>query len=268
MGVRAGALRGDQRLGLPSVFQTDAFLYGFMTVENGDLFYAELIPPLMGRLRYLVSVSCGEQTIDDLKTEAWLAAHDICEEENVEFEPSDEAFQQAIFFRLMKKFGKYANREMRFAVRLDVEHTSHDGDPVVNSVARTLAAPRAYEPETVLVDAELHEEQNVRLSRYTEAIVYLGVLDLFDGDLGAIARHLMLSISTIRRRLSRAAVFAERQTSLFDGIEPVHDDFVPEQGRFRRIAYRYAKQWVWVCASRKPLQLCLFSSLPAVFAAV
>ncbi len=255
-------------MGLPSVFQADAFPYGFMTVDCGDPFYAELIPPLLGRLRYLVSVSCGEQTLDDLKTEAWLAAYDICEEGSVEFEPSDETFQQAIFFRLMKKFGRYANREMRFAVRLDEVNTSHDGDSVENSVARMLAAPRAYEPETVLVDAELHEEQKVRLSRYTEAIVYLGVLDLFDGDLGAIARHLMLSISTIRRRLSRAAAFAERQVSLFDGIEPVRDDFVPERGRFRHIAYRYAKQWMWVCASRTPLQLCLFSSLPAVFPAV
>jgi hypothetical protein len=236
-----------------------------MTVDRGDRFYAELIPPLMGRLRYLVSVSCGEQTMDDLKTEAWLAGYDICEEENVEFEPSDEAFQQAIFFRLMKKFGKYANREMRFAVRLDVESTSHHGDSVVNSVTRTLAAPRAYEPETVLADAELHEEQKVRLSRYTEAIVYLGVLDRFDGDLSAIARYLMLSVTTIRRRLSRAALFAERQASLFDGIEPVPDDFVPERGRFRRFAYRYAEQWMRVCASMRPLQSRLFSLLPPVF---
>jgi hypothetical protein len=245
----------------------DALPYGFMIVDQDDSFFAKLVLPLMGRLRYLVSVSCGEQTIDDLKAEAWLAAYDIREEEGVEFEPTDAAFQQAVFFRLMKKFGKYANRHMRFAVRLDEESRSDDGDSMPNPVARSLASPQAYEPETALMEAERRAELQSRLARYTEAVAYLGVLDHFGGDLSAMAKHLVLSTKTVRTYLSRAAVFSEQQSSLFDGIERLRDDFVPARGRLFRVVRVGVRPWVRVCILKRPLQLRLFSSLPLIFGA-
>jgi hypothetical protein len=239
-----------------------------MIVDQDDLFQAKLILPLIGRLRYLVTVSRGEQTIEDLKAEAWLAAYDIREEEGVEFEPADAAFQEAVFFRLMKKFGKYANRDMRFAVRLDEENMSDDGDSMTNSVARSLAAPQAYEPETALVDAEHREELQSRLARYTEAVAYLRVLDHFDGDLDTMAKYLVISIATVRTYLSRAVAFAERQTSLFDGIEQVPDDFVPARGRLLRVVRRRNRRWMRVCALKRPLQSRLFCSSPPIFDAL
>ena len=69
----------------------------------------------------------------------------------------------------------------------------------------------------------------------------------------------------VRTLLSKAAAFAERQTSLFDGVERIVDDFRPVRLPLRVGFRRTPKPWVQVCSFKLPRQLRLFSSLPEVF---
>ncbi|WP_157763770.1 hypothetical protein [Paraburkholderia aromaticivorans] len=236
-----------------------------MPPNRDNSFFARLISPLLGQIQRIAYGTRGEQSVDDLKTEAWLAAQDIREEHGVEYEPEDEIFQQAILSKLRKAFGKFANREMRFAVQLDHEQTHEDGDFIPNSIAARLTAPDAYEPEQAM---ELVQEWGARESylagRFAEAVAYFRSLDHFDGDRDTLATHLAITVGMLDSRLRRAEIVAECQPSMFDGIEAIPRDFVPHRGRSPQFAAHRPSRWATICARWKIYQLRLFSNLPAL----
>lgn len=235
-----------------------------MSTERQNAFFHRLVTALLGQLKRIAHGTHGEQSVDDLQTEAWLAAQDIQDEAGREFEPEDEGFQLEILSRLQKAFGKFANRNLRFAVRLDQERISDDGEVRQNSVAAALAAPAAYQPETALEQEEDERERCRRLTeRFAEAVAYCRALDHFDGDCDVLASHLALTASALRLRFARAEFALEQQPSLFDGVEAVPADFVPCAGRLLRSDSR---RWPWrnACALVRPMQLRIFHSLPAL----
>ncbi len=211
--------------------------------------------------------SHGEQSLDDLKAEAWLAAHTIREEQGIDFDPEDEAFQRAILSNLSKAFGKFANRKMRFAIRLDQEDIGDNGDRAPNAIAARLAASDGYQPE---IAAERAEEFASRdryiLQRFTEAVAYLRTLDHFDHDKRAIAAHLAIPISTLDARLRRAEMLADAQPSIFDGVEMVAADFVPKVGNVMKTSLSKRARFRRFCATSRPSQPQFFSRWGAVFA--
>ncbi len=237
-----------------------------MAFDHDDAFFTRLIAPMLGQLRRLAAATRGEQTVDDLKTEAWLAARDIQTERGAEFQPEDEGFQQAIVAKLRKAFGRFANRKMRFAHQLDHEARGDDGDFLPNSIGSRLSAPEAYEPQIAIEAIERHAEYTERLaSRFTEAIAYLRVLAHYDDDKREIADYLAISIGGLDGRLARAETFAELQASLFDGIENVPADFLPPRAQKRSARGRLLMTWKRVCFLMRPRQESLFSAIPFAF---
>jgi hypothetical protein len=232
-----------------------------MTLFMDGSFFARLVGPMLDQLRRLANSTQGEHSIDDLKAEAWLAAREISEEQHgVVFAPEDERFQHAILARLTKAFGRFANRQMRFAVRLDRDQVGDDGNSRPNSLASTLAAPDRYEPQIAIERAEERVGHALRLARrFSEASAYLHVLDRFDGDRQAIADYLAIGRSLLDARLRRAEHLARCQPSIFDGITSVPPDFVPRRGHGRLRNASPRRRFQSMCAAMRPRQLNLFS---------
>lgn len=195
-----------------------------MPVEQDASFLTGLVEPILGRLRYLAYTTRGEQAIEDLKGEA---CHVV-----------SEAFREAVLSTLWARFGRFANPTMRFAAMLDQGHLTSDGDWADSPIAMSIVAPEIDEPEVALLNSEDDRVRQQKLaSTFTEAVAYLRVLDYFQGDLCAIARHLATSVTVVQRLLSKAAAFAERQASLFDGIERIVSDVLPAR-LHTRVSFR------------------------------
>ncbi|WP_052131839.1 hypothetical protein [Caballeronia zhejiangensis] len=237
-----------------------------MSNTSNESFYSRLIAPMIKELERLAGITRGEQSVDDLKAEAWIAASEINNAAGRAFEPEDRTFQQAIVDRLRKAFGRFANRAMRFAARLDHEETDGEGELQLG-LAATLAAPQAYEPETALIEAEeaRGRERAVR-ERYTEAVAYLRVLDRFDEDRTAIARYLAIRRSTLDSRLRKAEETARQQSSMFDGVTRIPDDFCPPQGRYMRASPTHRRRQIAPrCPSVGAWQRGLFSAARSIW---
>ncbi|MBC8736255.1 hypothetical protein F6X40_05290 [Paraburkholderia sp. UCT31] len=238
-----------------------------MEKDQHENFFARLISPMLDQLRRLAYGTRGEQSVDDLKTEAWIAAQDVRSEIGEAIEPEDERLQTAVLSKLRKAFGKFANRKMRFAVQLDHEQSGDDGDFLPNSVGASLAAPDVYEPEIAIERAEeLAAQERCLAERFTEAVAYLRTLNHFDHDRQTIARYLAIPASTLETRLRRAESVAESQPSMFDHVEAVPIDFVPQPGCFRPRSIRKSKVFRSMCPVIRPWQCNLFSVWATVFA--
>lgn len=237
-----------------------------MTSNRDDSFFARLISPMLEQLRRIAHGTRGEHSVEDLKNEAWLAAQDINEEAGAAFEPEDESFQAAIVSKLRKAFGRFVDRKLRFAVQLDHATAGDDGELLPNSLAARLAASDAYEPEIVLERAQERVSNEEHLAeRFTEAVAYLRTLEHFNNDLNRVVAYLVITVGVLRSRLARAEMLAERQPSLFDGVESIPCDFVPLRGRSVRLMARASADWGRICAVVNPLQHRLFSNAPALF---
>jgi hypothetical protein len=236
-------------------------------MPNSDTsFFARLIAPMLKQLERISGSSRGEHSLDDLKSEAWIAAEEIRAEDGVDYEPDDAHLQDAILTRLRKAFGHFANRMMRFALQLDHERDGDDGEMLPNSVAASLAAPDAYEPEVAIERAqELDSHERALLQRFSEAVAYLRTFENFDNDRKAVADHLEIPAATLRRRLSRAEHVASSQPSMFDGIEYISRDFVPLRGQRLRKLRTSQHRSGFTCWLYRSVQLRLLSAFPALF---
>lgn len=219
---------------------------------------------MLKQLERIAGSSRGEHSLEDLKSEAWIAAQEIQAESGVDFEPEDERLQSAILIRLKKAFGRFANRMMRFALQLDHEDVGADGDALPNSVAASLSGPDAYEPEVAIERAQDIEASALILAeRFAEAVAYFRTFENFDNDRRAVAAYLAIPMATLRTRLRRAEIAAATQTSMFDGIEKIASDFMPKRGYWlRRPTTRRGRLF---CLLARTIQLRLLSSLPVLF---
>lgn len=221
---------------------------------------------MLGQLRSIALGTRGEQSVDDLKNEAWIAAQDIRSEIGDAVEPEDERLQMAVLSKLRKAFGKFVNRKMRFAVQLDHERVGDDGEFLLNSVAASLTGPENYEPEIALTLREDLAALELGLTeRFSEAVAYLRTLSHFDHDKQVIANYLAIPTSTLETRLRRAETVAATQPSVFDGVESVPLGFVPLPGKVRLMPRRSKRDRWFVCLNQRSSQLRLLSAFPALF---
>ncbi|QGZ62116.1 hypothetical protein [Paraburkholderia acidisoli] len=235
-----------------------------MAQRNDASFFDRLIAPMLKHLRQIAGASQGEHSVDDLKSEAWIIAEEVKAERGGAVEPEDADLQETVVTRLHKLFGRFVNRAMRFAARLDHEDRDDDGDYRENAISARLAAPQNYEPEIAIELAEeAAEAARVMHAQFSEAVAYYHVFDQFDGDSGAIARHFAIQPATLDARLARADVTARRQPSVFDGVATVPPNFRPHRGkrRPRHAPVRFRR----VCGSMRPAQKHLFFRYGAVF---
>ncbi|WP_322056789.1 hypothetical protein [Paraburkholderia sp. J63] len=236
-----------------------------MAQRDDASFFDRLIAPMLKHLRHIASLTQGEHSVDDLKSEAWLIAEELKEERGSALEPENANLQETIVARLHKRFGRFVNRAMRFAVRLDREERDDDGNFSGNAVSARLAGPRTHEPEVAMeLEEEAADFARVIHAQFSEAVAYYHVFDQFDDDSDAIARYLAIQSTTLDARLSRARATALRQPSVFDGVASIPADFRPPRGRWRRRRHAPAR-FRRVCGAMRPAQKHLFLRYGAVF---
>jgi hypothetical protein len=235
-----------------------------MAQRSDATFFERLIAPMLKHLRHIAALTRGEHTVDDLKSEAWIIAEEIKAERSGAVEPEDADLQATVVARLHKLFGRFVNRAMRFAVRLDQEEHDDDGDVRENAISARLTASPSDEPEVALQLAqEAVEAARVIHAQFSEAVAYYHVFDQFDGDSGALAQYFAIRPTTLGARLARAEATARRQPSAFDGIASIPSSFRPRRGRWRR--QRAPARFRRICSGMRPMQRHLFLRYGAVF---
>ena len=183
-----------------------------------------------GDLRRIAAQTRGELSADELASESWLMAIEIGQRRQWPFDFADEDDQDTLFAWMHNRFVKYAEKAVRYAIKLDRDWDNEDGERAGATLARLLTAPLQSDPQ---VAQQVHEEQHelfaiVRHS-YSEAAAYVLLLIRVDWHIEDLATMLWVGISTLRQRLKKAGLHARVQPSLFDGVDVIDSDFIPRQ---------------------------------------
>lgn len=189
-------------------------------LEPFETLYKSLLP----KLRFIASQTQGETTIDDLMSEVWLLREELQSDKKITTLSNHEV-QQNIFLRLYGRFVKFANKGLRYAIRLDhiIDDENGDNKNWLDSLAATSEDHEAY---LCRVEEELQQEAQLK-GCFSQATAYLRLLENFKSNKAAIAKHLALSLSWLRRKIQRARNHVECQRSLFDNVEEIAENFMP-----------------------------------------
>jgi hypothetical protein len=183
-------------------------------------------------LRKIIYNTSGYMTLDEIQSEAWLVTADIECRRGYEVDFTNHDDQETILGWLYNKLVKFEEKQIRYALKLDKDWDSDDGDRGVNVLTRVLTAPSESDPLVWLQQKEdmIDFSEMIRYS-YSEASAYALLLIRFDGSVKGLAAHLLIVVDTLRRRLKLSGVRAKIQPSLFDRIEFIDPDFMPQQAR-------------------------------------
>ncbi|WP_374590350.1 hypothetical protein [Aquabacterium sp.] len=186
-------------------------------------------------LRRIAAQTCGECMIDDVCSEAWLVADEISRKRGfaVDFLNTDD--QEQLLSWLYVRLVRYADKSVRYAVKLDRDWDSEDADSAAGALARLLTAPEQFDPLKRLIEEENRFDPMALIQySYSQASAYVILLHRFDWDLANLADHLRVVVATLRTKVCASGAWMANQPSLFDRINTVELDFSP------RLAKRYA----------------------------
>lgn len=200
-------------------------------------------------LRRIAGATRGEMSVDDVKQEAWLVAADIEQRRGYPVDFGDPADQQSVLKWLYCKFVKFAEKQMRHAVRIDKDWDQEDAEGAASALARLLTSPLDADPLVRLQQAEdeIDYTKMVRHS-YSEASAYVLLLIRFDWDVEALAADLRVVVQTLRKRLRSCGIKAKVQPSLFDGTAVIEPEFEPRRAKrfsIPRVVEKAVRQRFW-----------------------
>ena len=187
-------------------------------------------------LRRIAARTCGEHTVEDVCSEAWLIAREIAQKRGIAVDFSNQDDQETILSWLYVKLVRYADKSVRYAVKLDRDWDAEGAEAATDALARLLTAPEQFDPLIRMLDEEArsHPLDLIRHS-YSQASAYIVLLHRFDWDLETLAEHLRILAATLRRKVRASGISMKCQPSLFDRITTVDLDFIPRIAR-RRVA--------------------------------
>lgn len=201
-------------------------------------------------LRKIASRTCGDHTFDDVCGEVWLVANDIARKRGLAIDFLNADDQELILSWLHCRLVRFAEKSVRFAVKLDRDWDTEDAESAMNALARLLTAPEQFDP---LVKMQAEEDRFSPLAliqhSYSQASAYVILLHRFDWDLEALAEHLRLAAATVRHKIVSSGVHMRAQPSLFDRISSIDLAFVPTIAR--RLAHEampdpgQVQPWLW-----------------------
>lgn len=198
---------------------------------------AEFLKAQSAALRRIASATRGDMNVEDVKQEAWLVAADIEQRRGYPVDFSDPGDQESLLKWLYCKFVRFAEKQMRYAVRLDKDWDHEDAEIAASALARLLTSPLESDPLVRLQQAEDEiDYTNIIRHSYSEASAYVLLLIRFDWDLEALALDLRVAGQTLRKRVKLCGIKAKVQPSLFDGLAIIDPTFEPR--RARRISVR------------------------------
>ncbi|MDG0857494.1 hypothetical protein [Roseateles puraquae] len=191
-------------------------------------------------LRRIARQTCGEHTAEDVEVEAWLIAERISTKRGFPVNFSHRADQEQVLAWLHNELVKYADKRLRYAVKLDKDWDKEDADSAVHAMARLLTAPETFDPAISLLRRE-DEPDPLALTQhsYSQASAYVILLCRFEWDAEELALHLRIVVHTLMARLRWFGAWTRWQASLFDGLQTIALDFEPTKAR--EFAHRVAE---------------------------
>nr|WP_295074710.1 hypothetical protein [uncultured Roseateles sp.] len=194
--------------------------------------YQAFIIQRAAEIRRIARQTCGEHTAEDVQVEAWLIAERISTKRGFSINFSHRADQEQVLAWLYNHLVKYADKQIRYAVKLDKDWDKEDADAAVHAMARLLTAPDSFDPAVMLLRQE-DEPDPLGLSKhsYSQASAYVILLSRFDWDAEELAVHLCIVVHTLRARLRWFGAWTRWQGSLFDGVQTIPLDFEPTKAR-------------------------------------
>jgi hypothetical protein len=210
---------------------------------------SEFLQSQVVALRRIAGATRGDMSVEDVKQEAWLVAADIEQRRGYPVDFADPQDQESVLRWLYCKLVKFAEKQMRHAIRIDKDWDQEDAEVAASVLARLLTSPLDSDPLVRMQQAEddIDYESAVRHS-YSEASAYVLLLVRFDWDIEALAADLRVAVQALRRRLRLCGIKAKVQPSLFDGLAVVDPTFEPRRARpfsARRFVEKVVHQCCW-----------------------
>lgn len=179
-------------------------------------------------LRRIAAHTRGEHTMDDVIGEVWLTARQIGDKRGLDIDFAEPDDQELVLSWVYRQLVSWADKSVRFAVKLDRDWDTEDAEYAAHALARLLTAPEHFDPVMFLL-AEEDRAAPLRLAQhsYSQASAWLILLHRFDWALDALASNLRLIDDTVRRRIVASGQHMRVQPSLFDRIQRIAEDFEP-----------------------------------------
>jgi hypothetical protein len=191
--------------------------------------FEAFLDKMKAAFRRIAGATRHEMTVGDLHGDAWLVAHEIGERRGREIDFANPEDQELVLGAVHVRNVKRGDWKMRRAVRIDQEPENEDA---VIKWSERLPARASSDPLVSLLarESSLKTEELLAAS-YSQAAAYVMVFVRFKNDRSAVCAYLVLSDGTLARRVTSAAASVRVQPSLFDYVERIHDEFMPQPGR-------------------------------------
>lgn len=187
-----------------------------------------------------------EMTVGDLHNDAWVIALEIGDRRGRPIDFSDPDDQELVMKAVNLQNVRRGDWNMRRSVRIDQEP---EGDEAGSKWADRLPAQASSDPLVYLLALESAIDTEAMLaSSYSQATAYAITFSNFNNNRQKVCMHLVISDSTLTRRVVVAADTVKAQPCMFDRIERIPVDFMPLMARTYAAAVedkREAKQLAW-----------------------
>jgi len=183
-------------------------------------------------LRRIAARTCGEHTVEDVSGESWLIAQEISRKRGLPIDFLNADDQELVLSWLHCRLVRFADKSVRFAVKLDKDWDNQDSEAAINALARLLTAPEQFDPLVRMLDEEeKFDPLSLVRHSYSQASAYVILLHRFNWDLDSLAEHLQLVTATVRSKVTVSGVHMRNQPSLFDRICSIDLNFIPTIAR-------------------------------------
>lgn len=184
---------------------------------------------MLASFRSIAKAAKHEVTVEDLQQDAWVIAQEIGERRGREIDFGDFSDQDLVIRAVNVRNVKRGDWNMRKSVRIDRDREDDEGAVKWSEI---LPAREASDPLIALLLKESAFDKEVLLaSSYSQATAYIMVLFHFKSNRQDICAYLVISNDTLSRRVTFAAESVKVQPSLFDRVETIDKDFMPQRGR-------------------------------------
>lgn len=204
-------------------------------------------------LRRIANQTRGEQTFGDVVGEAYLIINRIHEKRGTPLDLYSPIDQDEILGWLYNEVVKFADKSIRYAVKLDKNWDSDDPDALINVLERFLAAPEESDPLVqILREESRFDPLSLVEQSYSQTAAYIILLQRFNWSLKLLADHLQQLVDTVRRKILASSLLMKIQPSLFDGTAKIALDFIPyARNKYPRATINNAQceQFCWQLSS-------------------
>jgi hypothetical protein len=184
-------------------------------------------------LRRISNATQGEMEVDDLVSEAWLLAEEIADRSGEPFDFSNPAHQEQLLSWMGARFVKFADKTVRYAIKLDRGWDDAEDLSAGAALAKALSGPESDDPLVRALSFDRAEEMMAAVrGSYSQAAAYVILLSRVEWEIGDLADLLWVGRDTARRRLGRSVETLSAQPSCFDGVDEIPTDFQPWQRRW------------------------------------